>query len=372
MLKRWLLVLAVALAAAPAARAQEEVYVRGNAKPLKGSITQEDAKGVKLGTKDLIPADEIVDVVYEVKPISVNIAYRNGVKFEKDSLDPAKDKDRKANLAEALKKYEEAQPKIDATDKTGVSAKRHLDYKIAMLRVRQVREDGDEPAKAMARLGEFAKKNRKSWQIISVLDTLAKLQLEEKKYAEAEETYQSLADLADIPDEAKIDARLMVVRVKMYDPKKAPEALKAVRALQTELAANKDLPKNSPLLSRAKAAEAECLATGGELDKAVKIVREVIKDSSDKEVKALGHNTLGFCYYTQGDKKAARWEFLWVDVVYNQDRNEHAKALYYLWKIFSEDGDAVRAQDCREALLAPQFTGMQYQRRLQEEAKKSE
>ena len=90
----------------------------------------------------------------------------------------------------------------------------------------------------------------------------------------------------------------------------------------------------------------------------------------NREVKAVGHNTLGYCLYSQGQAKEALWEFLWVDVVYNQDRAEHAKALYHLWKIFSEQGNAERAQECREMLLNDrQFTGTEYQVKGAREAK---
>jgi hypothetical protein len=58
-----------------------------------------------------------------------------------------------------------------------------------------------------------------------------------------------------------------------------------------------------------------------------------------------------------------------VDVVYNQDRVQHAKALYHLWDLFSKEGDASRAQECREALMAPEFAGLEYQKRVQKDAK---
>jgi hypothetical protein len=117
--------------------------------------------------------------------------------------------------------------------------------------------------------------------------------------------------------------------------------------------------------------EAEILAGEDKLDAAAKLVREVIKTTNDKDVKAAGHNTLGYCYFKQNNLKEARWEFLWVDVVYNQDRGEHAKALYHLWRIFGDLGEAERAQECREALLSPQFAGLDYQRLAQKEAAKA-
>jgi hypothetical protein len=60
------------------------------------------------------------------------------------------------------------------------------------------------------------------------------------------------------------------------------------------------------------------------------------------------------------------WEFLWVDAVFNQDKAQHAKALYYLWQTFDKRGEASdpdRAQQCRDALINDrQFNGTEYQR----------
>ena len=51
-----------------------------------------------------------------------------------------------------------------------------------------------------------------------------------------------------------------------------------------------------------------------------------------------------------------------MDVVYNEDKHEHAKALYYLSKLFVEvKNDPVRAQECRDRLLGKEFLGQEFQ-----------
>ncbi len=350
--------------------ADEDVFVKGKDKPIRGKITKESVSGVTVGLKETIPAGDIVDIVYEPTPISVKLIYNVGVKAEKDSLDPTKEAKRKENLAEALKKYEEAAPQV--TDK---SAKRHIDYKIAMLRVRQVQEDGDTPDKAIAKLRDFAKKHPNSWQIDRVLKTLGRMQVDAGDYEGAEQTYTKLAETEGLPEDLRQDAQLQAIQVKIQGGKQ-DEALAKLKELASSL------PKGSRFQARAKVAEAECLVADTKkypakddparvklFNQAVELVRGVIKDSNDRYVKAVGHNTLGYCYLEQGQPKEALWEFLWVDVVYNQDRVQHAKALYYLWDLFTKEGDAPRAQECREALLAPQFAGLEYQRLVQKEGK---
>jgi hypothetical protein len=67
--------LSVPILLAPAVWGQEAtVHVRSQEKPVKGTIKQENPKGiVVLGVKTPIAADDIVDVEYEVKPLSARL-----------------------------------------------------------------------------------------------------------------------------------------------------------------------------------------------------------------------------------------------------------------------------------------------------------
>ena len=349
----------------------DEVHIRGKDKSIKGKVKSETPKEIVIGIKDTVQATDIADVEYEPEPLSAKLAYVATVRVEKESLDPAKEGTRKALLAEALKKYEDLLPVIS---KESPFARRQVEYKIAMLRVRQAQEDGEPADKAMARLKDFAKSkyNKTGWQITNVLQTLARLQLESKDFDGAEESHTRIAEMEALPDDVRQDAKLSVIQVKLQAGK-YDDARAQLRELQN------DLKPGNRFYARAKVAEAECLVAEtnkfkGKDDpariklfaQAVDLVRGVIKESNDKYVKAVGHNTLGFCYMEQGQPKEAVWEFLWVDVVYNQDRTQHAKALYHLWQLFTQEGDAPRAQECRELLLSPQFAGTEGQRLLKE------
>lgn len=365
MLQRWLSAMVVIAFAGGGLLRADDIYVRGQDKPKKGSITAESAKDIKVGTKETIPAENIVDIVYDLDTATTTLRYRKAVTAEKESLDPAKEANRKALLAEALKIYEEVLPSV-----TQKNPKRHIEYKIAMLKVRQAQEDGAPAKAALAKLREFAKNHPTAWQITNVYETLGRMQMDAADYAGAEETYTKMADLVTLSEETRMDARMLAVQAKLRAGK-YDEARSDIAEMQ------RNLDKASRYYARAKVAEAECLVAesakyGKEdakraklFDQAIDQVRGVIKESSDSFVKAVGHNTLGYCYAEQGKAKDAIWEFLWVDVVYNQDRVQHAKALYHLWDLFTKEGDAPRAQECREALMAPQFAGLEYQKRVQ-------
>jgi tetratricopeptide (TPR) repeat protein len=361
---RIVFVVAIALLSAGSmARAQEEVYVQGQEKPLKGAIKSETPKGIVLSTaKDLIPAEKIVDVYYEIPSIELRInVYKPAQKAEKASHDSGKEADRKAALADAIKKYDDAATKLTGADPVSKSAKRHLEYKVAMLRLRQVHEEGATPESAIIKLKDFKTKHPTSWQIVRVLEALGRLQMSQGDFKGAEDTFKELAE-RDLSAESKLEAQLLAVQAIMQDGRN-DVALKTLQGMPVP---------EGPLAARVKVAQAQCLVATKQPDKAQeanKMLRQLVKDSTDRTVKAAAHNAIGQMLFEKGDYKEARWEFLWVDVVYNQDKDEHARALYYLWKTFENLNDAIRAQQCREELLSPQFAGLDYQRQAQKAAK---
>jgi TolA-binding protein len=359
-MKRLASVLAIfaILAVGVAVWAEDEVFVRGKEKAAKGIVTKESSKGVTFKDGTTFAAETIDDIFYEVTPFKVrNGLYRPAFQLEKESLDPAKDAKRKANLDTALKNYQEA-----ANGIVEPFAKRHAEYKAAALLARQAAEDGAPVEPAIAALKKFKDKNGDSWQIGACLQLLGRLQLEQRDYPGAKETYAELAQ-ANVPDDVKQDAQLQVIHVDIRSGK-AAEAQSGLDGLL------KTLPKGSKHAVKARVAQAELLMAAKKQDDATKLLQQVAKETNDKSLKAVIHNALGVCLFDKEDFKGARWEFLWVDVTYNQDKNEHAKALYYLWKIFDQLGDAERGQECREMLLNDRaFAGTEWRARAQKESK---
>jgi hypothetical protein len=88
----------------------------------------------------------------------------------------------------------------------------------------------------------------------------------------------------------------------------------------------------------------------GDLSASVKKVEDAIGKATDLSLKALGYNVLGDLYLAQKKPREAMWSYLWVDVVYNQDRGEHLKAMTRLIKIFKEANDTEKAQLYTEKL----------------------
>ena len=74
------------------------------------------------------------------------------------------------------------------------------------------------------------------------------------------------------------------------------------------------------------------------------------------QTRGAGYSALGEVYVRHGLWREAMWAYLWVDVVYNQDRDEQVKAVSRLVQIFgvlkekSGDGEKDRAETFRDRL----------------------
>src|SRR5262249_55466796 len=148
----------------------------GQVKMTSGVIKSESPRGVKLDTKD-IPIDDIRDIFYEIPPKLRVTIYQTAFDAEKDANDPAKEKDRAANLAKALQSYEKTRAGLPAGAKLALP-RRHLEFKVAYLRGLQAQEEGKAPQVAILKLNEFKTKHANGWQISAALLLLARLREE--------------------------------------------------------------------------------------------------------------------------------------------------------------------------------------------------
>jgi hypothetical protein len=127
----------------------------------------------------------------------------------------------------------------------------------------------------------------------------------------------------------------------------------------------KTVPADSPQAVRVQVSLAECEAASNKAEQGAQRIEGILPKIDDVELKALAYNTLGDCHRQANRTKDALWDYLWVDVVYHQNRQEHAKALYYLAQLFKERKEDNRAKQYREKLTKDkQFAGQEYQQRM--------
>lgn len=350
-MKRVLLVLgiasALALGAAGHALAQDEVthFDRTTKKTMmtSGTIQDESATGVRLkptsGALREIPAQDIVNIVHQTKV--PRLQYRPPFTAEDSAAKATNSAEQQKFLTSALTGYTELIPKL-----TGEKlALRHVQYKIARLRAVLAENNNALRQQAITALTEFKKAHRDSWQITACCRLLAQLQLEAGDVNAARQTYEDLAATPKLPKEVQQESELLAAQM-LVRGKQHEEARKKLEVIK------KGLPANDPQAVRVDIYLAECLANTGpeQVDKAIEQLEDIIRKTNSPELKALAYNAQGDSYRANGRGRDALWPYLWVDVIWNQDRQEHVKAVTQLAKLFEEIGDNARAKQYQEKL----------------------
>jgi lipopolysaccharide biosynthesis regulator YciM len=179
---------------------------------------------------------------------------------------------------------------------------------------------------------------------VPALRLLAQLQEGKGDAADALQTYQELTKAPNLPKEMRQEIDLL--RGQLYlRAGKFDDAEKLLDGLRTSL------PASDPQRATALVYLAQAQIAMNKLGDVEANVKAALAGASDPAVKGLAHNTLGDYYRKKGLNEEAFWEYLRVDALYSQDRNEHAKALYYLAKLFADvKKDKGKSQECLDKL----------------------
>lgn len=366
------LVALLILAATANAQSRDRVIYISRAKnavkeeTLRGQIMDETPQYIVLtrGTQtDKIPAVDVLDVIHEI-PADLNVDIRAKANKEEATGDKEPDLTKKHNAYDqAIAGYRELIAKLGKSDKYQL-AQRQLEFKIAQLLAREAENDPSRLDPAATALSEFKSKHPNSWQIGQAGKLLAQAQLAKGDMKGALDTYEEFARRDDLGDALHKEFQLLGIKAML----RTGEFADAERKLTT-LAAN--LAKDDPQATRIGVYLAMCKAKTN-LPEAEKRLLAVLASDADPRIKGLAHNALGDAYRLNNRLEDAFWQYLWVDQEYNQDRDEHAKALYYLSILFDRvKKTPARALACREKLLNDNlFKGLDYQKLAAKESHK--
>jgi hypothetical protein len=325
-------------------RAQDEVthYDRTAHKDVvtTGKIQEETAAGIKIKSGQSvkeIPAGDITEVVHDVSV--PRLTYRRPFNTERDLAKEAREANRKKMLADALKGYKELLPRVSANK----LASRHIQFKIAEIMARQAEDDPAAVEPAITELTKFKNEYPNSWQILRVAKLLADLHLHNNNTAAAEKIYTDLAKSPDLPKEVRQEIELLSARL-LIEGKKYDEAEQKLKSLT--------IAADDPAADQVKVYVALCTGVRDKtkLPAAVTQIEETINQTKDPNLKALAHNALGDCYRLNGQLKDAVWEYLWVDMVYNQDKRLQMQAVEQLAKLYDDLKEDKLAQEYRDRI----------------------
>jgi hypothetical protein len=335
----------------------------------EGKIEQESPAGIKVkpakGEVKDIPALQIVQIEYgaavDVPGVSV-VDFRGPDNKLIQALAETKPDKRADLLRTALMGYQT----LDSKDEMRrlVPVHRYLQFRIGQTLYYLAGEDASRRDAAIVALTEYKSRFADGWEIVLALQLLASLQEDKGDIEAAGQTLAALGAIPGISARMKLQSQLKGARL-MMTARKFADAEKKLNQVASALpAADPQRAMVDVYLIQSQ------IAQKGKLDGIDMKLHQLLGTVKDGGLRAAAHNSLGDYYRAKDDLAQAFWEYCKVDMLYSQDKEEHAKALYYLSQLFvNPRNDRLRADEALERLKSPQFDGTLYQRQAKSEKK---
>lgn len=185
----------------------------------------------------------------------------------------------------------------------------------------------------------FSKVMAKSWETVPAAKLAARLYGDLDEADRAAEVLTYASKTAELSPEQRAELKLAAADALLRG--KSPAAGEAAVAA---LLKDKDVPATGPLRERLTMTDLRIRPDGlAKLPGAIDAAR-------DPGARAAGFNARGELFLAAKKPREAMWEFLNVEVVYNQDVEETAKAVRRLIQLFEQFGERDRADQYREKL----------------------
>jgi hypothetical protein len=238
---------------------------------------------------------------------------------------------------------------------TSPKAKRYAGFREIMLSVKdndqKVGDDFKKNAPALAaRCLAYANDQKASWESWIVARTAARIFCELGDLKAASAAARVLTNNTGLSAELKVEAKFLelaylfrqgdygAARLLQADvQKEAANPGQADRARMYD-AALKVLPAAKP---------AEGTETPAKPVEAIAALEKLLNDTKDPMARSCGYAILGEVYMAHKLYRDAMWSYLWVDAVYNQDRDEQVKAVCRLIELF----DLIKEKDRAEQFM---------------------
>lgn len=323
------------LVGAGGALAQTDQVISHSGDTARGAIKKVTRDAIEIeerGNTRTIPASQIRAIQFGNEPREL----RNG---------------REAALGDKFEAALESLAKVKADDLARDEMKQDLAFYIAYAKGKLALAGGDRAA-AEKELLDFARNYGDSYHFYDAAEMLGDLAYLSGSYDDAARRYAAIAK-SSAPDQqmrgAYLEGKSLLAK---GDPA-------AAMASFDQVIAN---PLNDPAAARVKAlcevGKARCLIESGKAAEGVALAQQVIDRNDPKDGYLFGaaYNALGAGYLKSEQPKQAVIAYLYVDLLFPSDPQSHAEALYYLEKLWTEQGKTDRAQACRN-LLREQYGG---------------
>jgi tetratricopeptide (TPR) repeat protein len=321
----------LALAAFSSARAEDLLYRRGTTSPLRGDVTSVSRTEVvvtgRTNKKEYpVPANEIDRIRWESESAQVSqnrIEERNG-QYDK-----------------AIAGYQSA---LQAA--TSENLRTDLEFDIARATAAKALKDEDQYDAAIGLLEKFRTTHASSFRYYEALRLLAQLYMNK---GEVDKGNSALQAMADAPwTDFKMETDILKSKVALAHD----DVAGALKSLESVIAVAPSTPAERSRRYEALLTKAACLQKQGKFQPATEVLSGILDEASDDDTKTLAETCirLGDCYQAGGRTKEAILAYLRVDLIFPKEKKQHAEALYYLSRLFAQDGKADKAADAAARL----------------------
>lgn len=254
---------------------------------------------------------------------------------------------------EELKKINPENLKRDLTKADWDYYKAYCEGKLAMGGM------GDKAAAVRSLLG-FMNTHRTSFHAYEAAELLGDLAVSLESFDNAIKYYGFLGR-APWPDyqmkSALLEGRALLTQ------EKYPEALEKFEGLVSKGSGDAAIQRQILFANLGKAI---ALAGTGKADEGVKLAQDIIakNDPQDRVLFGRAYNALGLCQLKANNPKEALLAFLHTDLLFDEEPEIHAEALYHLSRLWADANKADRAVRARGTLTS-QYGGSVWAKRLQ-------
>jgi hypothetical protein len=223
--------------------------------------------------------------------------------------------------------------------------KRFLDFKLAQLTNRIADETGydekwqDVANEAAKGWTEFIAEYKTGYEVWAAARSATRLYTELNKYDDVARTWNRMTKKeVGLPADLLLEAQMQEIDAQIRSKTGAATAQVAADALEKTAPAGTSKDKLAIYSLAAKA------IAGGDAASGVKAIEEKINATKDAGTRGVGFGMLGELYMAAGRPRDAMWAYLWVETVYNVDKDEAFKAMCRLVEVFQAqmDDDRVR------------------------------
>jgi len=249
--------------------------------------------------------------------------------------------ERNGQFDKAIEGYEAA-----LKDATNENLRTDLEFNIARAAAAKAIKDEDQFDDAIGRLEKFRTAHSKSFRYYEALRLLAQLYMLKGDVEKGNAALQAMADAPWTDFKMETDILKAKVALAHDDIGGALKDLDGVIAVSPATAAEKSR-RYEALVTKAS-----CLQKQAKYQQATDVLNGILEEASDEDTKTLADTCirLGDCYQAGGRTKEAILAYLRVDVLFPKEKKQHAEALYYLSRLFAQDGKPDKAADAEARL----------------------